>query len=75
MGVVIEICLKYPGGPTRMRVTDVHPDFWMSIYPAGSIDATRFVFHLCLPPSLANNHVRLLFMRSAIIYYTVLLGI
>jgi hypothetical protein len=23
MGVVIEICIKYPGGPTRMGVTDV----------------------------------------------------
>ena len=23
MGVVIEICAKYPGGPTRMTVTDV----------------------------------------------------
>jgi hypothetical protein len=23
MGVVIEICIKYPGGPTRMRGTDV----------------------------------------------------
>jgi hypothetical protein len=25
MGVVIEICGKYPGGPTRIRVTDVLP--------------------------------------------------
>jgi hypothetical protein len=25
MGVVIEICIKYPGGPTRMRVTDIPP--------------------------------------------------
>jgi hypothetical protein len=24
MGVVIEICVKYPGGPTRMKVTDLH---------------------------------------------------
>jgi hypothetical protein len=23
MGVVIEICIKYPGGPTRMRVADI----------------------------------------------------
>jgi hypothetical protein len=23
MGVVIEICMKYPGGPTRMRVAGV----------------------------------------------------
>jgi hypothetical protein len=23
MGVVIEICVKYPGGPTRIRVTEV----------------------------------------------------
>jgi hypothetical protein len=23
MGVVIEICVKYPGGPTRMTVTDM----------------------------------------------------
>jgi hypothetical protein len=23
MGVVIEICVKYPGGPTRIRVTDI----------------------------------------------------
>ena len=23
MGVVIEICIKYPGGPTQMRVTDM----------------------------------------------------
>jgi hypothetical protein len=23
MGVVIEICIKYPGGPTRMRGTDM----------------------------------------------------
>jgi hypothetical protein len=23
MGVVIEICVKCPGGPTRMRVTDI----------------------------------------------------
>jgi hypothetical protein len=46
----------------------------MSIYPTGSIDATRFVFHLCLLLSLVNNHMRLLFMRSAI-YYTVILDI
>jgi hypothetical protein len=26
MGVVIEICIKYPGGPTRMGVTDVLAD-------------------------------------------------
>jgi hypothetical protein len=25
MGVVIEICIKYPGGPTRITVTDVLP--------------------------------------------------
>jgi hypothetical protein len=24
MGVVIEICVKHPGDPTRMRVTDIH---------------------------------------------------
>jgi hypothetical protein len=23
MGVIIEICVKYPGGRTRMRVTDM----------------------------------------------------
>jgi hypothetical protein len=23
MGVVIEICVKYPGGPTRITVTDM----------------------------------------------------
>jgi hypothetical protein len=23
MGVIIEICTKHPGGPTRMRVTDM----------------------------------------------------
>jgi hypothetical protein len=23
MGVVIEACVKYPGGPTRMTVTDI----------------------------------------------------
>jgi hypothetical protein len=23
MGVVIEICIKYPGGPTRITVTDI----------------------------------------------------
>jgi hypothetical protein len=23
MGVVIEICIKHPGGPTRMTVTDI----------------------------------------------------
>ena len=23
MGVVIEICIKYSGGPTRMRVADI----------------------------------------------------
>ena len=27
MGVVIEICIKYPGGPTRMTVTDMVPVF------------------------------------------------
>jgi hypothetical protein len=27
MGVVIEICIKYPGGPTRMTVTDVQWPF------------------------------------------------
>jgi hypothetical protein len=49
-----------------------------AISPVGSIDATRFVFvfHLPLPVllSLANNHVRLLFVRSTI-YYTVMLDI
>ena len=24
MGVVIEICIKYPGGRTRIRETDMH---------------------------------------------------
>jgi hypothetical protein len=24
MGVVIEICVKHPGGPTRMTVTDIY---------------------------------------------------
>jgi hypothetical protein len=24
MGVVIEICVKYPGGPTRIRVADIY---------------------------------------------------
>ena len=24
MGVVIEICVKYPGGPTRNKGTDIH---------------------------------------------------
>jgi hypothetical protein len=24
MGVVIEICVKYPGGPTRNKGTDVY---------------------------------------------------
>ena len=24
MGVVIEICIKYPGGPTRMTGTDIY---------------------------------------------------
>jgi hypothetical protein len=24
MGVVIEICVKHPGGPTRITVTDVY---------------------------------------------------
>jgi hypothetical protein len=23
MGLVIEICVKYPGGPTRIKVTDM----------------------------------------------------
>jgi hypothetical protein len=23
MGVVVEICIKYPGGPTRIRVADI----------------------------------------------------
>jgi hypothetical protein len=23
MGVIIEICVKHPGGPTRMRVADI----------------------------------------------------
>ena len=40
---------------------DVHPDFSTSIYPFGSIEASRFVFHLCLLLSLVNNHARLLF--------------
>jgi hypothetical protein len=25
MSVVIEICVKYPGGPTRIKATDIHP--------------------------------------------------
>ena len=40
---------------------DVHPGFSTSIYPVGSIDATRFVFHLGLLLPLVNNHIRLLF--------------
>jgi hypothetical protein len=24
MGVVIEVCIKYPGGPTRIRATDIN---------------------------------------------------
>ena len=53
---------------------EVHPDFSTSIYPVGSIDATRFVFHLRLLLPLVNNHMRLLFMRSAI-YDTVILDV
>jgi hypothetical protein len=49
-----------------------HPDFPTAICPVRSIDATRFVFRLCLLPPLVNNHIRLLFMRSAL-YYTVML--
>ena len=32
MGVVIKICVKYPGGPTRIRGTDVHIYIYIYIY-------------------------------------------
>jgi hypothetical protein len=28
MGVVIEICVKYPGGPTLMKATAIHAHIW-----------------------------------------------
>jgi hypothetical protein len=35
MGVVIEICVKYPGGRTRLRVTDIYIYIYIYIiYPA-----------------------------------------
>jgi hypothetical protein len=58
----------------RAQRSDIHPDFLTAISPVGSVVAVRFVFHLCLLPPLANNHIRLLFMRLAT-YYAVILGI
>jgi hypothetical protein len=31
MGVVIEICVKYPGGPTRMNATDTYIYIYISV--------------------------------------------
>ena len=39
MGVVIEICIKHPGGPTRMTVTDIITQHWYYLMPA------RFTFY------------------------------
>jgi hypothetical protein len=38
MGVVIEICAKYPGGPTRMRGTDIYTS--QVGFPIGSWEIT-----------------------------------
>jgi hypothetical protein len=32
MGVVIEICIKYPGGRTRIRKTDIIHIYYIYIY-------------------------------------------
>ena len=34
MGVVIEMCIKYPGGPTRIKGTDI------------SLDGTRITIYI-----------------------------
>jgi hypothetical protein len=53
MGVVIEICIKYPGGPTRMRVTDITVQVYRYSSPCGSYAA--FHFPLCLAPKTADK--------------------
>jgi hypothetical protein len=51
----------------------VRPGFSTAISPGGSIVALRFVFRLrLLLPLVNNNHMRLLFVRSAT-YDTVML--
>ena len=76
LAIALDTCMlglrRYFLGSTVLY--EVHPDFSTSIYPVGSIDATRFVFRLGLLLPLVNNHIRLVFMRSAI-YDTVILDI
>ena len=59
-----------------MHMLGLRSDFLKSTVrsTSGLLDATRFVFHLRLLLPLVNNHIRLLFMRSAM-YDTVILDI
>jgi hypothetical protein len=50
--VVIEICVKYPGGPTRIKVTDLIHGIGMAMYftvcALGHSATLRPLFHMAL---------------------------
>jgi hypothetical protein len=53
MGVVIEICTKYPGGRTRMAVADIYPGpFSLALYPhdvtVTTVTSSYYADLLCL---------------------------
>jgi hypothetical protein len=41
MGVVIEICVKYPGGPTRITVADIYGGRRVGGHPGRQADTPR----------------------------------
>jgi hypothetical protein len=43
MGVVIETCIKYPGGPTRITVADIRYGVRYAVYGIRYINTVRYV--------------------------------
>jgi hypothetical protein len=56
MGVVIEICVKYPGGPTRITVADISaPPFQLSSGSPGCF--TIIAITTPIAPALKNYYI------------------
>jgi hypothetical protein len=59
MGVVMEMCVKHPGGPTRMEVTDIRGPQWPSVATTFILPARVYSARWCLaPPRLAVQRPR-----------------
>ena len=49
MGVVIEICVKHPGGPPRIKGTDLHSSTVPSCSSLGAVFEENKIFGLWRP--------------------------